>query len=344
MDVTRRDDCLQAVRRGVEFLRKNQLANGEFVTLAGPDPDFRGPSERDPSNFSTMHVASSLLASGVPDGAELARRAGEFLFAQMLPGGLWRFWTHEHPGSRGMPPDVDDTVCITHLLERMGYSLPDNLATLAANRSADGLFFTWIMPRARFLYRPRTWPALCHFMRNHRSIATFFRSGKEPPQRNGIDAVVNANALLVCSDEPYAAAIVSWLAQLIEKGVAAQSDRWYQSDLSFFYAVARAFESGRTVLAPLGPMVVAGLKTLSCRTLLPLETAQLFCAAFALNWHDESLDRLVGTLLASQNADGSWNARAHYYGGYARARAWGSAELTTGFCVEALGRYLKITS
>lgn len=340
--MTRREDCVQAVSRGVEFLRKKQLANGEFVTSAGPDPDFRGPSERDPSNFSTMHVANSLLASGVPDGAELARRAGEFLFAQMLSGGLWRFWTHEHPGSRGMPPDVDDTACITHLLERMGYSLPDNLATLAANRSADGLFYTWILPRARFLCRPQTWQALWNLAGNYRSIAIFFRSGKEPPERNGIDAVVNANALLVCGDEPYAAAVVSWLAQLIDKGVAAQSDRWYQSDLSLFYAVARAFESGFTVLAPLGPMVVARLKAFSCRTVLPLETAQLLCAAFALNGYDVSLDRLTGSLLTSQNVDGSWNARAHYYGGYARARAWGSAELTTGFCVEALGRYLKI--
>jgi hypothetical protein len=340
----RTEDLERAIQRGIEFLRLNQLPSGEFLTLAGPDPDFRGPSERDPSNFSTMHVANSLLASGVPDGAGLALCAGEFLFAQMLPGGLWRFWTHEHPASRGMPPDVDDTACITHLLERMGYSLPDNLATLEANRSADGLFFTWILPRARFLYRPRSWQALWNFALNYRRIATFFRSGKERPDRNGIDAVVNANALLVCGDKPYAAKVVSWLGQLIEKGVAAKSDRWYQSDLSLSYAVARAFESGRTVLAPLGPKVVERIKSISCSALLPLETAQLLCAAFALNWHDESLDHLTCSLLASQNADGSWNARAHYYGGYARARAWGSAELTTGFCVEALGRYLRIAS
>jgi hypothetical protein len=344
MEVTCRGNCLQAVGRGVEFLRKRQLANGEFVTLAGPDPDFRRSSKRDPSNFSTMHVANSLLSSGVPDGADLARRAGEFLFSQMLTGGLWRFWTQEHPGSRGMPPDVDDTACITHLLGRMGYALPDNLAMLGANRRADGLFFTWILPRARFLRKPSTWHALWHMARSYRDTAVFFRSGKEPPDRNGVDAVVNANALLVCGDKPYAALIVTWLAQLIDKGIAAESDRWYQSDFSLVYAVARACESGRTAVAPLGPVVTQCLRTLSCRNSLPLDTAQFLCAAFALNWHDESLDRLTRSLLASQNADGSWSARAHYYGGYARARAWGSAELTTGFCVEALGRYLRLTT
>lgn len=341
MGLIRKEDCERALRRGIEFLRINQLPTGEFVTLAGPDPDLLTSCDRDPCNFTTMHVANSLLASGVREGLDLAQRAGKFLFSQMLPGGLWRFWTQDHPGARGMPPDVDDTACITNLLQRMGYSLPDNRALLAANRSSEDLFYTWILPRRRFLLRPQTWKALGSFMWNSRSIAIFFCSGKEPPQKNGVDAVVNANALLVCGGEHRAGSVVAWLARLIDQGRAAQSDRWYQSEFSLGYAIARAFEFERTLLSPLVPIVVQSLRNLSRGELSSLDAAQLLCAAFGLGLSDRSLDRLIGALLAAQGNDGSWPARAHYYGGYARARAWGSSELTTAFCVEALGRYLN---
>jgi hypothetical protein len=51
--------------------------------------------------------------------------------------------------------------------------------------------------------------------------------------------------------------------------------------------------------------------------------------------------RLLENLVATQRSDGSWPAKAFYFGGYKRARTWGCAELTTAFCVEALARFLR---
>ncbi len=62
---------------------------------------------------------------------------------------------------------------------------------------------------------------------------------------------------------------------------------------------------------------------------------------------------LVGALVTSQSPDGSWPRAPVYFGGRERRRDgtlapahpdtphWGSEEMTTGFCVEALARVLQ---
>lgn len=341
MGLIRKEDCERALRRGIDFLRVNQLPNGEFITLAGPDPDFLSSCDPDPCNFTTMHVASSLLASGVPEGLDLAQRAGKFLFSQMLPGGMWRFWTRDHPGSFGMPPDVDDTACVTHLLACFGYEVPDNRSILMSNRNAEGLFYTWIRPRARFASTCAFWSTVSQLLSSYWAVSIFFRSGAEPPTWDAVDAVVNANALLICGDDQRTVSVVAWFDQLLRKGSVARADRFYQSEVAFAYALARALDAGVNVLRPLVPAVLGMVCRLSSAGLKSLEVAQLICVSTCLGEGTSAVDPLVQSLLANQRSDGAWEARAQYYGGYARARAWGSAELTTGFCVEALGRYLK---
>lgn len=70
----------------------------------------------------------------------------DFLHRRQLPGGLWRFWTASHPGSPGIPPDTDDTACITHLLRRLGITVPDNRGCLLSNRDREGRFRTGTEP------------------------------------------------------------------------------------------------------------------------------------------------------------------------------------------------------
>jgi len=343
MVVIRKQECERALRRGIDFLRSSQKPNGEFTTLAGRDPDFLSSCYADPCNFTTMHVAHSLLASGASEALALVRPAADFLLSQMLPGGLWRFWTSDHPGALGMPPDVDDTACVTHLLTCLGYPVPDNRSILMANRDAGGLFYTWIRPRARLASVCALWPTLSQLVSSRRAVSAFFRSGVEPPTWDAVDAVVNANALLVCGDDPRTASVVSWFCDLARREHIARADRFYQSELAFAYAVTRALASGITALKVLLPPLSGIVRGLYPARLSPLESAQLICAAGILGEQMHVVDSQVRSLLEEQRSNGSWSARAQYYGGYARARAWGSAELTTGFCVEALGCYLKAT-
>jgi hypothetical protein len=335
-------DRLQtAIDRGVRFLRGRQLPSGEFTTLVGPDPDLHADVQPDPSLFATMHVATSLLEVRHDDVAGMVSRAAEFLRSEMLPGGLWRFWTASHPGSPGIPPDTDDTACITHFLRRLGMPVPDNLCSLLGNRDRHGLLRTWIVPRQLHALRPRSWPMLLHARRNRDRIKLFFRSGPEPPPADGVDVVVNANALLVLGDHSAVAPIVAWVQRVLVDGTAAATDRWYQGELPLFYAIARGVEHGVQALAAAADLVREKAQRVDASGLTPLETALLASTVAILGGPLVGLDAAAGALTAAQAEDGSWPARAFYYSGFNRDLAWGSAELTTGLCVEALSRSLR---
>lgn len=337
----RADECEQAIRKGIAFLQRSQLASGEFQTLSGSGTSFPDGARPDPSNFTTMHVANSLLCIGSDAAIAMAKLAGGFLFSQMLPGGLWKFWTRHHPGSRGMPPDTDDTACIAHLLGRLGFSVPDSRCALLTNRNSRGLFYTWILPRPRSLLYPSSWKVVFGALLRSKEMHVFFSSGTEPPDKNGVDAVVNANALLLCGRNQGASAVVGWLSELIRQGRAFSADRWYQSNASLFYAVARCIEAGIPGMDDIASMVGAAASGMSPEQTSVLDRAQLLCVRLALRTRRDFCERSLRAIFATQQPDGSWRAEPHYFGGYARARAWGSAELTTGFCVEAIDRYLK---
>ncbi len=336
--------CELAIHRGVEFLRRRQLPSGEFETLVGPDPDLVKGSQPDPSLFATMHVAISLLEVRHDDAAAMVSRAAGFLRSEMLPGGLWRFWTASHPGSPGIPPDTDDTACISHLLRQLGIPFPDNQAAILGNRSPLGTFYTWILPRTRHLLHPRAWHLFRRSANARKAVMIFFRSGQEPPDPYGVDAVVNANALLYLGDGPHTKRVSHWLADVVRQGLAATRDRWYQSEYALFYALARCHERGVASLRDLSAVMARRIESSEPVKLPSLECALAACALSILAPASPSLPAFVESLLSTQQPDGCWVPRVFYYGGYKRIRAWGSAELTTGFCLEALARYRRAQS
>ena len=333
--------CELAIHRGVDFLRLRQLQSGEFQTLVGPDPDLVKGSQPDPSLFATMHVATSLLEVRHDDVAAMLGRAAGFLRSEMLPGGLWRFWAASHLGSPGIPPDTDDTACITHLLQRLGFAVPDSRGCLLADRDREGRFRTWILPRPGHVLRPRSWPMLRHARANSDRISLFFRSGPEPPPADGVDSVVNANALLMFGDRAATAPIVAWLGRIIDEGRAAETDRWYQSDLALFYAISRGVEHGVKSLATIAERVLAIAEQMGGVERPPLDTALLLSVLATLGGTRQSIAAAAEAIIAAQRDDGSWPARIFYYSGFGRHLSCGSAELTTGFCVEALSRAMR---
>jgi len=336
--------CEPAIHRGLEFLQRRQLPSGEFETLAGPDPDFVNHSQPDPILFTTVHIAISLLEVRHDAAAAMVSRAADFLRSEMLPGGLWRFWTASHPGSPGIPPDTDDTACIAYLLHQVGIPFPDNRASLLGNRSPQGTFYTWILPRPRHLLHPGAWHLFRRSAKAKESVAIFFRSGQEPPDPLGVEAVVNANALLYLGDGPQTARISRWLADVVRHGRAATSDRYYQSEYALFHALARCMEHGVVSLRDLSAVMVRRIEASEPASLPALECGLAACALSILAPASPSLPAFIECLLAAQKSAGCWPARVFYYGGFKRYRAWGSAELTTGFCLEALARYQRARS
>lgn len=330
-----------AIQRALEFLERSQLPSGEFKTLVATDPDIRLGAKHDPSIFSSVNVATSLLEVPAAGAGRLIDKAAAFLQSEMLAGGLWRFWTKTHPGSAGMPPDVDDTVCVSDLLRRISREVPDNRRMLLSNRAPNGLFYTWIIPRPRHLFFPEGRKFLAAAMSHRKARAVYFRSGPQPPIRDGVDCVVNCNALLYLGDGIATAAASEWVMQVLQNGSSSEADRWYQSEAALIYSAARCIERGVRSLR-----VAAGLiGEKACRpdtnSLSVLEAGLLTCALAIVNPSSARLPALARSVLESQKSDGGWGAHVYYYDSPLRALSWGARELTTGFCVEALTRFLR---
>ncbi len=130
-----------SVERAISFLRKKQLASGEFFTLAAADMELK-VAQQVHSVYIPTYIAHSLsFANAWPGVGAIIRRMIHFLVEQQEDGGIWRFFgkAAEFP-----PPDFDDTCCALAVLVRNGRAIPDLFPLLAKYRSASGQFYTWI--------------------------------------------------------------------------------------------------------------------------------------------------------------------------------------------------------
>lgn len=341
MGVTLSERCSRAIRAGLDFLSQSQLPTGELKTLVGPEPDLKRDAKRDPSIFTTVNVATSLLEVSDSRARNIVACAADFLSSEMLPGGLWRFWTKAHPGSFGMPPDVDDTVCVSEFLGRLGRAFPDNRKILLSNRCRDGRFLTWITPRAWHLVFAEGRAFLAASFASRRGRKLYFESGPQPPEPGNIDCVVNANAVSYFEDCRDCAQATAWVSDIVQSGRAATHDRWYQSEAALLYAVARGCVKRIPSFCRLQPVIAAKALELQPSCHSALETALVACTLNLVAPASPQLLECIHTLLGTQEQDGGWLARVYYYDSFKCALCWGSKELTSGFCLEALGRFLR---
>ncbi|WCM27088.1 hypothetical protein NDN01_24425 [Sphingomonas sp. QA11] len=333
-----RADVRAALAGGLAFLERVQLDSGEFRVVTSLRRDMTGDCEPDPSIFPTALIAHCL--SFAPAANLMRDRGLAFLLAQRDRHGLWRHWTRDHPFFRQLPPDMDDTCCVSAALATAGSTDGADPALLLANRDAQGMFLTWIMPRARWMGRAHmrvTLPQLRHLV----TLWFFFKKTSAAPA--DVDAGVNANCLHYLGSFPGDARVVERLVGILRRGGEPDADKWYENPFVLWYFFARALgdrseEARGLLLARLD----AAPPTSALEIALSI-AARLYCGAMPP-------DELIDALLARQSSDGSWPRAPVYFGGRERRRDgslapahpdtphWGSEELTTGFCIEALAR------
>jgi hypothetical protein len=329
-----------ALDKALAFLDGAQLPSGEFRVVTSLRRDMAGDCEPDPSIFPTALVAHCL--SFTPEAEAMRQRALAFLLTQRDRHGLWRHWTKDHPFFRQLPPDMDDTCCVSAALAAGGSAEIADPALLLANRDAEGMFLTWIMPRARWTgltHMRVTLPQLRHLV----TLWFFFKKTSAAP--GDVDAGVNANCLHYLGDFPGQERVVARLVEILRQGGEADADKWYENRFVLWYFFARAL-GGRSAEAR--ELLLARLDAAAPGSALELAlsiAARLYCGA-------TPPESLIETLLAAQSADGSWPRAPVYFGGRERRRDgslapahpdtphWGSEEMTTGFCIEALKRSL----
>jgi len=75
-----------------------------------------------------------------------------------------------------------------------------------------------------------------------------------------------------------------------------------------------------------------------------LHTALAACALMEWKDHSHVLDDATQAILRARQPSGGWQKFPIYFSGQSKKLVWGSEEITTGFCLEALSRYRNLQS
>jgi len=153
--------------------------------------------------------------------------------------------------------------------------------------------------------------------------------------------VVNCNVLLFLGDDTFTTAASKWVLQILQKGISAETDRWYQTEAALVYSAARCVERGIGSLRSAKNLIVKKIAMLDSESMPVLEAALFACALANTDRSSPRLSSFARAILQSQQSDGGWAARVFYYDSPKRVLCWGARELTTGFCLEALARTIR---
>lgn len=339
--------CRAAADRGLAFLESRQDPTGEFkmdfvlheaIDRVSGLPEVR----QDASPFSSTYIVHSLGFSEQPVAKRMIARTMQYFRSQEVRGGLWRYWNKGTAPLGDIPTDVDDTSCISDLLERFGGGAPDNKQVLLLNRDRRGLFYTWIAPRAVRTFNLKYWRTILSDVTITRNALFWQRS---PGRISDVDAVVNANVALYLGPVPESEPVVNFLLDIVRRGKEADCDKWYPHANTFYYALSRCFARGLTGLAAAqGPMQRCFAKQARPDGRVgenDMLTALAAAAMLNFGAPTAELEPAIEYLLSEQRDDGGWDSRMFYTNGSRPPQtSWSSRELTTGFCVEVLERVI----
>lgn len=337
-------EAQNAIYQGLQFLASRQLPSGQFPIQATSHYKPGAPVADDSSPFATSHIAHSLGFLAPADVQPMLGCALSYLRREMSRSGLWRYWNRDAvwDGRRihsFIPADLDDTASHSWLLRRHGIDFPDNRHLFLLNRDTLGRFFTWFVPRACATADLRYWRAVLGEVTVAR-LTVFWRTTEA--SYNDVDAVVNANALLYLGEMPETKPVVQWLARIVEEGREAESDKWYRDIFTFHYALSRCHHAGIGGFAHLREQIrdrlASEVHANGSVGENPMHTALALNTLCNLGIDASFRKSAVSHLLATQAEDGSWPSAPYYYGGPKKLVSWGSRELSTGLCLEALAR------
>jgi hypothetical protein len=329
----------EPIERALAFLAARQAPSGRIPVHVGRPVPGEEPVD-DGSLFATAIAARALASCDGPVAASIRRRAAEFLRSEMEPEGVWRHWTREHREYHRLPVDLDDTALNSAVLRHEGLPFPENLDLLLRNRDSAGRFYTWLILR----WPPRAGRAWRIFVRRARRpfhARALWRMTAAAP--GDVDAVVNANVLTYLGDGTHAAPVADYLLSVMRSGNLRAADKWYRSEMVLVHSVARCVRAGIRSLdaapALIRERVAAATRDTGQVGTGPVDTALGASALVALGDEAREVRPALDYLLRTQRDDGSWPAEPVYFAGPRTdwpVPRWGSAELTTALCVEAL--------
>lgn len=333
-----------AISRGLTYLTQHQFPNGEFCCYIAADEPMQGWCLTESTVFATMVVASCLLPlAGRPETEAMLTKATNWLQYQMHHGGVWPVFSDRHPWHALVPYDTDSLAYASALMRdrRIACPRPTNVPLLLANRTPQGLFYTWFLMRLNRQTNRTHWRLTAREVLH--PINSFFFWRANECTRADVDMGINTNILYYLGDVQATQPIIAELLRVIAEKREADCDKWYRNPFTIYYLLSRVYRQGVTKLEPARATIIERIlatarpdgqlgKSIFDTALAATTLLNLGCPGLAL-------DRAIDFLLQSQSAPGEWPRWLFYYGGPKLLQGWGSEELTTGFCLEALARY-----
>ncbi|ARK12923.2 hypothetical protein [Fibrivirga algicola] len=333
-----------SIASGIAYLAEHQYPSGEFCCYIAADEPMLGWCITDSTVFATMVVASCLLPlAKQPLVDDMVTRASDYVISQMHEGGVWPVFSERHPWQRIVPYDADSLAYASALLadRHLSHLIERSAPLLLDNRNRQGLFYTWFVLHARWPTHPTYRRVAIRELRQPIASFLFWRANE--CTRADIDLGINSNVLYYLGDTAQTQPIITALIQMIEEGREGNCDKWYRNPYTVYYLLSRAYKRGVTKLAPvISPIVERILKGVQANGQVGhsvLDTA--FTITTLLNFGVDLplLVPAVSFLQSKQRDTGEWPRWLFYYGGPKLLQGWGSEELTTGFCLEALALY-----
>jgi len=333
-----------ALKRSIQYLKSHQYPNGEFCCYFAPDDRMQEWCVPDSTVFPTAIINTCLLS--VSDNIEVEtifKRSIPFFQYQMMRGGAVNYFTKWHPLFPLSPPDIDDTIFVYNFLRSQNVSSPDPIPLILSNRNKNGLFYTWFTLRSR-LNRDRNYWLIT--LREFKSpIKSLMFWMKNDCRRNDIDAVVNSN-VLANLDKERQKVVITYLIEIINNGKENKCDSWYQNPFTLYYSLSCNIAKGVSGLKPVTETIIKRIlgkqKKDGSIGDSALDTSFGITSLLNLGYYGKPVSNAVSFLLQAQKENGEWPRHIFFYSGPKKAVGWGSEELTTAFCIEALSKYQQV--
>jgi hypothetical protein len=348
------------ILRGLAFLKKKQFKDGGFPCETAQsinctnesmenfeERNSKGWVEKDDHSVypSAITGLSLLYLQKYPDAELILKGISGFLTQNMCRFGVWNNFTRQHPWYPFSPFDVDNTSCASVFLTARGISYPDNKTSLLSLKNREGLFFTWFTFRWSWNTNPVYWYYVIKEMKN--PVKSYMIRKYFECDRDDVDAIVNNNLLLYFGVVKETQPIIDNLVRVILEGKELECDKWYLDPISIYYFISKNLEKGipqlEPVKIPIKERILAGLTPEGSYGGNSLETAFAICALLSMGFYREIPKASIQYLLEKQKTTGAWERRLFMYGGPKRIMGWGSEELTTSICLEAISRYKDLS-
>jgi len=348
MNLHNKTEINETINLGINYLHSHQLPNGEFLCYMSGDDAMQGWNLPESCIFFSAIIGNCLLSLKKWDKVDqILFNTANFLKYQMDRGGTWNHYTILHRFRNLLPQDIDDTACVSSFLKSMKFDFPmeRNQQLILDNRRCDGLFYTWII----FRFQPN--PNILYWYYALKELKYLFKSlifwhtvaVDATMSRYDVDTVVNANILYYLGKRKETQSIILHLINVIKENNESNCDKTYRNPLIVYYFISRNVYQGISELQVIKPHMVTRILSMYQKNgsfgESHLETASAVCSLIYLNYQGPEIAKGIKYLMETQLENGNWKRWAFYYGGPKRLVCFGSEELTTAFCLEALSLY-----